>query len=203
MQCHTSDDRNPNSRWVALLSYSVSFSVLGFLLHDMWSLHMQLCSREGQGQMYVQDSSCQIVLLRYAPLANCVSWSTLQFLTTNLYCIELKLNAWLPLSPYFTPHWFTSFCFNDLCNYTSFLNLLPLIIGVTPFGWLHSITLTLYFLWEVIFDIRFFYLCPIITKQLRYVEKGFVSFTKRFTQHEKQTKFWNGVIYKDISKRLC
>jgi hypothetical protein len=105
----TTDDRNLNLNWVALLSHSVRYAMRGFLFHDVWSLHMQVRSCEGQGQVYVQDSSCQIVLLQNAPLANCVSWPTLQFLTTNFHCIELKLNAWPPLSPYFTLHLFKSF----------------------------------------------------------------------------------------------
>jgi hypothetical protein len=173
MQCHTSDDRNPNSYCVALLSHSVRFALLGFLLHDAWSLHMQACSCEGQGQVHVQDSSCQIVLLQNAPLMNCASWPTLQFLTTNLHGIDLKLNAWLPLSPHFTRHLFTSFCFKDLCHYTPFINLLLLIFGVTPFGWLHAITLNLYFLWECHFWYKLFDLCPIITKAITVCKKGF------------------------------
>jgi hypothetical protein len=136
--------RNPNCHWLALLSHSVHFAVMRFLLHDTWSLHMQVCSCEGQ----LQDSSSQIVLLQNTPLTKCVIWSTLPFLTTNLHCTELKLNAWLALSPYFTLHLFASFCFKDLCHYTPFLNLHPLISVVTPFGWLHSITLTPYVLWE-------------------------------------------------------
>lgn len=200
MQCHTPYDRNPNSHWVALLSQSVRFAMRGFLLHDMWSLHMQVFScegqgqRQGQGQMHVRDSSCQIVLLRYAPLANCVNWPTLQFLATNLHCIDLKLNAWLPLSPYFTLHLFTSFCFNNLCYYTPFLNLLPLIFGVMPFGWLHSIALTFYFLTECHFLYTPFWFMPNYNKGITVCKKGLVPFTKSYTQHEKQTKFWHGII---------
>ena len=40
------------------------------------------------------------------------------------------------LSPYFTP-----FCFNAPCQYI-LLNLRPLIFGLTPFGWLRSLTIT-------------------------------------------------------------
>jgi hypothetical protein len=34
------------------------------------------------------------------------------------------------------------FCFNAPCQYTHLLNLHPLIFGLTPFCWLHSIVLT-------------------------------------------------------------
>jgi hypothetical protein len=33
-------------------------------------------------------------------------------------------------------------CFDDHCQYTPLLNLRPLVCDLTPFGWLHSITLT-------------------------------------------------------------
>ena len=36
----------------------------------------------------------------------------------------------------------TPFSLNDPCQYTTLLNLRPLIFGLTPFGWLCSITLT-------------------------------------------------------------
>jgi len=32
--------------------------------------------------------------------------------------------------------------FNAPCQYTLLLNLRPLIFGLTPLGWLHSVTLT-------------------------------------------------------------
>lgn len=137
---------------------SVRFAMVRFLWHDMWSLHIQVGSCEGQ--VHVQDSSCQTVLLQNAPLANCVSWPTLQFLTTNLHFIDPKLNAWLPLSPYFPLHLFTSFGFNNLCHYSLFINLLLFIIGVTPVGRLHSITLAFYFSWDCHFWYTPFWFMP-------------------------------------------
>jgi len=55
---------------------------------------------------------------------------------------------------------------------------------------------------NVNFDIRLFDLCPVITKEITACKKGLVSFIKRFTQHEKQTKFWHGIVYNDTSKTL-
>jgi hypothetical protein len=37
---------------------------------------------------------------------------------------------------------YSFFCFNAPCQYTLFLNLHPLIFGLTPIGWLRSITLS-------------------------------------------------------------
>jgi len=45
----------------------------------------------------------------------------------------------------FTPNRFTPFYFNTPCQFTPFLNLCSLIFGLTPFGWLCSITLIAYF----------------------------------------------------------
>ena len=41
----------------------------------------------------------------------------------------------------FYDSFFTLFCFNAPCQYTTLLNLCSLISGLTPFGWLRSITL--------------------------------------------------------------
>jgi hypothetical protein len=46
------------------------------------------------------------------------------------------------------------FSFNTPCHLTSDLNLRTLIFGLTPSGWLRSITLTAYFLWEYYFLFR-------------------------------------------------
>lgn len=51
----------------------------------------------------------------------------------------------------FTPLCYTPFCFNAHCQFTPLIHLLFLIFGWTPFGWLHSITLTSCFWWEYIF----------------------------------------------------
>jgi hypothetical protein len=47
-----------------------------------------------------------------------------------------------------------------------------------------------------------FDLCPIITKSITVCKKGLLPFTERHTKHEKQTKFWHGIMYKGISERL-
>jgi hypothetical protein len=46
------------------------------------------------------------------------------------------------LDPCFTP-----FCCNAPCHFTQLLNLRSYIFGLTPFGWMHSITLTSFFIY--------------------------------------------------------
>jgi hypothetical protein len=65
--------------------------------------------------------------------------------------------------PYSSPC-FTPVCLNVTCQYTPVLNLRPLIFGLTPFGWLRSITLTPTYVMisygSVIFDLRIFDVRP-------------------------------------------
>jgi hypothetical protein len=42
----------------------------------------------------------------------------------------------------------TLLCFKAPCQFITLPNLRSLIFGLTPFGWLHSTTLTSYFWWE-------------------------------------------------------
>lgn len=36
---------------------------------------------------------------------------------------------------------FTRFCFNATCQFTPIVNLRPLVFGLAPFDWLHSVML--------------------------------------------------------------
>jgi hypothetical protein len=65
---------------------------------------------------------------------------------TTTYVTLLKLISQFCYD-YTTPC-FVLLCFNAPCQLTPLLNLPPLIFGLTPFGWLHSIALTPYLLWE-------------------------------------------------------
>jgi hypothetical protein len=53
--------------------------------------------------------------------------------------------------------YFTALCFNDLCQYITALNLRCLILALTPFSFLHSITpaplYSKFFLWNYHFFI--------------------------------------------------
>ena len=78
------------------------------------------------------------------------------------------------LSPYFTP-----FCFNAPCQYI-LLNLRPLIFGLTPFGWLRSLTITpppapthtAIHYETVIFDSRLFLFLPTSQKHNQSIKQG-------------------------------
>jgi hypothetical protein len=50
-------------------------------------------------------------------------------------------------------------CFNASCQITPLLYLCFFIFGLTPFGWLHSFTLTLYFWWKC----HFLFTCILFT----------------------------------------
>jgi len=70
-----------------------------------------------------------------------------------------KLHAELVLWLFFTP-----FCFNTPCQYIPLLSLSSLISGLTPFGWLCSITLNPTYSiisYGNIFELRPFYLRPL------------------------------------------
>jgi hypothetical protein len=56
---------------------------------------------------------------------------------------------------------FTSLCFYASCQITP-LNLRSFIFGLTPFGWLHSFTLTPYFWWECHFWFTYILFTPTV-----------------------------------------
>lgn len=61
--------------------------------------------------------------------------------------------------PCFTPPCFTPFCFTTPCQYTTLLNLHPLIFEITLPGWLRPITLTPTYSF-IPHGNCIFYLCP-------------------------------------------
>jgi hypothetical protein len=67
-------------------------------------------------------------------------------------CVCVCVTEWqVGLHPTsFTPVCFTPFRFNAPCQFTPLHNLRFLIFGLTPLGWLRSVTLTSYFWWEYI-----------------------------------------------------
>jgi hypothetical protein len=56
--------------------------------------------------------------------------------------------------PFFHARLLYAFFFNASSQFTPLLNFCPLIFGLTLFGWLYSVTLTLIYDENIIFDLR-------------------------------------------------
>jgi hypothetical protein len=67
------------------------------------------------------------------------------------------------------------FCLTPSCQYTAVLNLRPIIFGLTPFGWVRSITLNPTYSiisYGNIFDLRLFYLRPLFQEHNYTIKRG-------------------------------
>jgi hypothetical protein len=102
----------------------------------------QEINRVAYNSVHVCEHSCQLFLI-----------------------FNLQIRVPLVLCPTF----FTYFCFNVPCLYTTLLNLHPLIFGLTPFVWLRFITLSLtYFITpyvNIVFYLPLFNLRPHFIEQ--------------------------------------
>jgi hypothetical protein len=78
------------------------------------------------------------------------------------FCIQVseRRKIWFRLSPCFMLHTLYVFSFYPICQCLIPLHLHPLVFGVTPFGWLRSITLSptysIISYENIIFDLRLF-----------------------------------------------
>ena len=75
-------------------------------------------------------------------------------------CLQQVLKNVIPPMPCFTPYCLIPSCFDALYKFTPLINLRPLIFGLTLFGSLLSIYLSLFLLWGCHFDLRLFLSTP-------------------------------------------
>jgi hypothetical protein len=118
----------------------------------MWRhvLHQSTC--DVRNHHYVSTGHCEN--LKYRSIFGTISTENKDWTTTT----QVKCTP----SPCFTSVSYTLSCFNAPCQFTPLLSLRSLIFGLTPVGWLRSITLSPYFWWEY----HFWFTCTFSEKQL-------------------------------------
>jgi hypothetical protein len=86
-------------------------------------------------------------------------WVCVCVRTSNTYVIHnanVSVDRLIRRSP-FTPVCFTPFCFTPPCHFTPLLDIRSLTLDLTPFGWLHTVTLSPFLNGKNIFDFRSFF----------------------------------------------